>query len=156
VATSRFAKGFNVSAFTLRATVLVSSLPMTVALAFLWFPFDWLSTIWPAFGVPFRIIFHDEQNHFIGHLTLFFVFGFFVYARLTILQRKPILYFFGLIVAALIQESIQAVFRHELPRFDDFNAFKGDATGGIAAFWLCLGFKRLRRRKALQEFHPTE
>jgi hypothetical protein len=40
-----------------------------------------------------------------------------------------------------VQETIQAFFRGQAPTFTDFNAFKGDALGGICAFalWLLVG-----------------
>jgi len=125
-----------------RNTILVTAVPIAAALAFLWFPFDWLSEVCPVFGAPFRILFHDERSHFIGHAIFFFVIGLIVLFRMPILQRKPILYLVGLILASLIQETIQAMFKHQLPRFDDFNAFKGDALGGVAAFTLGLLFGR--------------
>jgi hypothetical protein len=115
-------------------TLIATVLPVAAALAFLWFPFDWLSEIWPAFGVAFRILFRDSQGHFIGHTVFFFLIGSFALNRLRILQRKPIVYIVCVISAALIQEAIQAVFRHEFPRFNDFNAFKGDALGSAVAF----------------------
>jgi hypothetical protein len=129
---------------THRKAILVTALPIVTALIFLWFPFDWLSEVWPAFGVPFRILFHDQRSHLIGHAIFFFLIGLFVLFRLPNLQSKPILYVGGLILAALIQETVQAVFRQQMPRFDDLNAFKGDALGGIAAFALTLVLRKRR------------
>jgi hypothetical protein len=58
-----------------------------------------------------------------------------------IMRKKPQWYFPGLVAAALIQETIQAYFRGQTPTFTDFNAFKGDALGGVCAFglWLFVG-----------------
>ncbi|HEX5440978.1 MAG TPA: hypothetical protein VFW76_08845 [Ktedonobacterales bacterium] len=115
--------------------------PVLVLLAILWFPFDWLSTVWPAFGAPFREVFRNAHDHFVGHTIFFFLVGFFVLTALPILRRKPQWYFPGLALVALVQETIQALFRGELPAFTDFNAFKGDALGGVCAFalWLLAG-----------------
>src|SRR5690348_1413997 len=115
--------------------------PVLALLAILWFPFDWLATVWPAFGVPFREVFHNAHDHFVGHTIFFFLVGFLVLAVIPALRRKPQWYFPGLVLVALIQETIQALFRGELPTFTDFNAFKGDALGGICAFalWLLVG-----------------
>jgi hypothetical protein len=115
--------------------------PVLVLLAVLWFPFDWLATVWPAFGVPFREVFRNAHDHFVGHTIFFFLVGFLVLAALPALRRKPQWYFPGLALVALMQETIQALFRGELPTFTDFNAFKGDALGGICAFalWLLVG-----------------
>ncbi len=115
--------------------------PVLVLLAVLWFPFDWLATVWPAFGVPFREVFRNAHDHFVGHTIFFFLIGFLVLAALPALRRKPQWYFPGLVLVALMQETIQAFFRGELPIFTDFNAFLGDALGGLCAFalWLLVG-----------------
>ena len=125
--------------------------PVLALLAILWFPFDWLATVLPAFGVPFREVFHNAHDHFIGHTIFFFLVGFLVLAVIPALRHKPQWYFPGLVLVALVQETIQALFRGELPTFTDFNAFKGDALGGICAFalWLLVGLiQRAVRRRA--------
>jgi hypothetical protein len=125
--------------------------PMLALLVILWFPFDWLATVWPAFGVPFRQVFRNAHDHFIGHSVFFFLVGFFVLLMIPALRRRPQWYFPGLVVAALIQETIQALFRGQTPTFTDFNAFKGDALGGASAFvlWLFVGLlQRGMRRRA--------
>lgn len=124
--------------------------PVLALLAILWFPFDWLATVWPAFGVPFREVFRNAHDHFVGHTIFFFLVGFLVLAVVPALRRKPQWYFPGLVLVALMQETIQAFFRGELPTFTDFNAFKGDALGGICAFalWLLVGLiQRAARRR---------
>jgi hypothetical protein len=110
--------------------------PILLLIMILWFPFDWLSTVWPAFGVPFRRVFQDAHDHFIGHLVFFLVTGFLILTYVPALRRKPLWYAFGLVLAALGQETIQAFARGELPAFNDWNAFRGDALGGVAAFLL--------------------
>ncbi len=125
--------------------------PVLALLAILWFPFDWLAIVWPTFGVPFRQVFHNAHDHFIGHTIFFFLVGFFVLAAVSVLRRKPQWYLPGLVLAALIQETIQAFFRGQLPTFTDVNAFKGDALGGICAFalWLLIGMlQRTSRHSA--------
>jgi hypothetical protein len=120
-------------------------------LAILWFPFDWLANVWPTFGVPFRQVFHNAHDHFIGHTIFFFLVGFFVLAAIPRLRGKPQWYVTGLVLAAIIQETIQAFFRGQMPTFTDVNAFKGDALGGICAFalWLLIGvLQRTSRRSA--------
>jgi hypothetical protein len=103
-------------------------------LALLWFPFDWLATVWPAFGFPFRQVFRNSHDHFVGHSVFFFAVGFLTLAVFPPLRRKPQWYFPGLVAAALIQETIQSLFRRHIPTFTDFNAFRGDALGGVSAF----------------------
>ena len=111
--------------------------PIVLVLGILWFPFDWLSQVWPPFGIPFRMVFHNAHDHFIGHTLFFLIVGSCLLAYIPALRRKPQWYFSGLVLAALMQETIQAIFRHELPIFTDYNAFKGDALGGISAFVIC-------------------
>lgn len=115
--------------------------PISVLLVILWFPFDWLSTVWPAFGVPFRQVFRNAHDHLIGHTVFFFLVGLLVLAIIPAWRRRPQWYFPALVFAALVQETIQAYFRGQVPTFTDFNAFTGDALGGVSAFvlWLLLG-----------------
>jgi hypothetical protein len=116
-------------------------------LVILWFPFDWLSQVWPAFGIPFRAVFHNARNHFIGHTVFFLVIGILILAILPTARRLH-WYGLGLVIAALVQESIQAAFRYEIPTFTDFNAFMGDALGGLSA-WLVWHIIRLRYDSSL-------
>lgn len=137
-----------------RANLLRMGLPIVLLLAFLWFPFDWLATVWPTFGVPFRAVFRNAHDHFLGHTTFFFVIGFLVLALLPTWRRKPHWYFPGLVLAALAQETIQALARDQVPTYTDWNAFKGDALGGTSAFVLWLGVllaQSVWRRRHLPE-----
>ena len=134
------------------ATIRIGApaLALLALLAILWFPFDWLSAVWPALGVPFREVFHNAHDHFVGHTIFFFLVGFLALALIPALRRRPQWYFPGLVAAALIQETIQALFRGQAPTFSDFNAFKGDALGGISAFalWLLIGLLQRKTGKA--------
>jgi hypothetical protein len=131
-------------------TLLRLGWPLLLLLGLLWFPFDWLSEVWPAFGVPFRAVFRNAHDHLIGHTVFFLIFGLLTLAYVRSLWRRPQWYVAGLILAALAQETIQALFRGEAPRFTDINAFTGDALGGLAALaiWsaLCLILARLAPR----------
>ena len=123
-----------------------------ILLGILWFPFDWLSEVWPTFGVPFREVFRNAHDHFIGHTIFFFIIGIFILSILPMLRRRLHWYIVGLILAALVQETIQAFFRGQLPTFTDFNAFQGDALGGLSAWllWFVLlqlsGYMKIRTR----------
>jgi hypothetical protein len=121
--------------------------PALALLAFLWFPFDWLSEVWPAFGVPFRTVFRNAHDHFVGHTIFFLIVGLLILSIVPPLRRKPQWYFLGLVLTALVQETIQALFRGQLPTFTDFNAFKGDALGGASAFALSLALLLLQRAR---------
>ena len=147
---------------TLRRRLLVVarySWPVLVALGILWFPFDWLSTVWPPFGVPFRMVFHSAHDHFIGHTVFFLIVGSLILAYLPPLRRQPLWYLLGLVLAALIQETIQAIFRGQAPTFTDYNAFSGDALGGVSAFALWIVFSRFllarKRRMAAKSLATT-
>lgn len=121
--------------------------PALALLAFLWFPFDWLSEVWPAFGVRFRAVFRNAHDHFVGHTIFFLIIGLLILSIVPTLRRKPQWYFLGLVLTALVQETIQALFRGQLPTFTDFNAFKGDALGGASAFALSLALLLLQRAR---------
>ncbi len=119
--------------------------PVLVLLGILWFPFDWLSAVWPTFGVPFRQVFHNAHDHFIGHAVFFGIVGVLVLAYLPVLRHKLLWYALGVAAAALVQEMVQALFRGQLPTFTDVNAFKGDALGGALAWVLWFVIMRVRR-----------
>lgn len=148
---------------TLRHRMLVVARygwPVLVVLGILWFPFDWLSTVWPPFGVPFRMVFHSAHDHFIGHTIFFLIVGVLILAYLPALRRQPLWYLLGLVLAALIQETVQAIFRGQAPTFTDYNAFSGDALGGASAFvfWSVLSLlliARKRRRAAKSPATPV-
>ena len=132
------------------ASLLKFAWPIALLLGILWFPFDWLAQTWPAFGTPFRQVFRDAHDHFVGHTVFFLAVGSVLLAYWPALRRKPVWYFTGLALAALMQETIQAFFRHQLPTYSDYNAFKGDALGGASAYvgWLVLSWLgRLRNSR---------
>jgi len=73
------------------------------------------------------------------------------------LLRRLYWYVPALVTAALMQETIQAIFRRELPTFTDFNAFKGDALGGLSAWvlWFALSSAyALRKKMRERELFP--
>jgi hypothetical protein len=124
--------------------------PVALLLGILWFPFDWLATVWPAFGVPFRQLFRNAHDHFVGHTVFFLLVGTCVLGLARGLRTRPWWYALGLALAALVQETVQALFRRQVPTFTDVNAFKGDALGGVSAFALwqaaALGTRLWQRR----------
>ncbi|HZR41834.1 MAG TPA: hypothetical protein VFB12_17060 [Ktedonobacteraceae bacterium] len=131
--------------------------PVFILLGILWFPFDRLSEVWPTFGVPFRQVFRTAHDHFVGHTVFFFIVGMLILNSTPVLRRQLHWYILGLIVAALVQEAIQAGFRSEVPTFTDFNAFKGDALGGMAAWLLWFGLRLLcKRRSAAKSLSGTK
>jgi hypothetical protein len=136
-------------------TVLHYTWPALVLLGILWFPFDWLAEKWPAFGVPFRQIFRDAHDHFVGHSIFFFFVGALLLAYWPALRHRPQWYFPGLVLAALVQETVQAIFRRQVPTFTDFNAFKGDALGGTAAFLVSAALVYFPARRVRQALRLT-
>jgi hypothetical protein len=129
--------------------VLRYAWPVLLLLAILWFPFDWLSTVWPTYGDLFRQVFRNSHDHFVGHTIFFLIVGFLILAYLSALRYKLHWYLVGLVLTALMQETIQALFAGSVPTFTDFNAFKGDALGGISAFvlWRIILVVQKSRRK---------
>src|SRR5215470_11246974 len=89
------------------ATLLRFGWPVLILLAILWFPFDWLSTVWPSFGDAFRQVFRNAHDHFIGHSVFFLIVGILILAYLPVLRRKMHWYLAGLVLAALMQETVQ-------------------------------------------------
>jgi hypothetical protein len=123
--------------------------PVLLLLGLLWFPFDWLATVWPTFGAPFRQVFRNAHDHFVGHTIFFFIVGMLVLGYVPPLRRKPLWYLCGLVLAALAQETIQAIFHERMPTYTDANAFKGDALGGALAFAVWGGMLLVRSRRSV-------
>ncbi len=108
--------------------------------------------------MPFRQVFRNAHDHFIGHTIFFFLVGLVILVLVPLLRRRLHWYLLGLILAALVQESIQALFRGEMPTFTDFNAFKGDALGGIGAWVVCfllLFLHNMRKKRKLRKQGAT-
>ena len=130
--------------------------PVLALLGILWFPFDWLSEVWPAFGVPFRMVFRDAHDHFVGHAIFFLIVGLLLLAYVPAL-RRPYWYFPALVVAALARRRSRPSLRRDT-HLHRFNAFTGDAIGGLLAFalWftiatiITIGRLQLSGRKARQ------
>src|SRR5579885_555515 len=76
--------------------------PVLALLAFLLFPFDWLSTVWPAYGTVFDMVFRSDREHFIGHTTLFFIVGTLILAYMPKLRYRLHWYLIGLVIVALM------------------------------------------------------
>jgi len=79
--------------------------PVLAILGVLWFPFDWLSVVWPPFGGSFRMVFHNARDHLIGHTTFFLIVGLLILAYLPALRRRPLWYALGLVLAELLAGS---------------------------------------------------
>jgi uncharacterized BrkB/YihY/UPF0761 family membrane protein len=101
------------------------------------------------------MVFRTAHDHFVGHTVFFLIVGLLLLACVPALRRLR-WYLPALILAALAQETIQALFRGAAPTFTDTNAFMGDALGGLTAFafWLALatvfahGWQSMNHRKA--------
>src|SRR5262249_19968972 len=91
--------------------LLRTTWPILALLSLLWFPFDWLATVWPTFDAAFRQIFHNAHDHFVGHTLFFLSVGTLLLAYLPVLRLSPYWYFSGLVLVALVQETVQALFR---------------------------------------------
>lgn len=103
------------------------------------FPFDWLGNVWPGYAVLFDRVFVSSRDHAIGHATLFFLAGLALLIVIPWLQARPLLYLALMVVGALLQESIQSLFKLTLPNLGDGRDLLFDALGyGLAmgVVWL--------------------
>jgi len=71
------------------------------------FPFGWLESQWPAFGIFMYIIFGAESAHVIGHFVLMGAVGTAVLAIFRPLRHRPIVYFTIMLAFGLAQEILQ-------------------------------------------------
>jgi uncharacterized BrkB/YihY/UPF0761 family membrane protein len=103
------------------------------------------------------MVFRNAHDHFVGHTVFFLIVGLLLLAYVRPL-RRVYWYFPALVVAALAQETVQALFRGAAPTFTDTNAFKGDALGGLAAFalwWaIALAFGA-RQTRSVERMRPV-
>jgi uncharacterized BrkB/YihY/UPF0761 family membrane protein len=91
------------------------------------------------------MVFSTTRDHLVGHTIFFLIVGLLILGYVPVLRRKPHWYLLGLVLAALMQEALQAVFAGRTPTFTDANAFTGDALGGISAFVIWRIILRLRK-----------
>src|SRR4029077_4469892 len=105
----------RVSAFRRQSLALLRvGRAVLLLLGILWFPFDWLSEVWPAFGAPFHMVFRSAHDHFVGHTVFFLIVGLLLLAYIPVL-RWPYWYIPALALAALAQETVQAFARGAAP-----------------------------------------
>ncbi len=110
------------------------------------FPFGWLSTVWPAFGVGFEAAFSSEWGHRLGHTTVFLTVGGALLWAAPPLRARPLAYA-GLIRAVgLLQRAIQLVYTGRAPGGAELFDLATDLCAGMAVWGLValLG----RRREA--------
>jgi hypothetical protein len=124
--------------------------PVLVALVVTLFPYEWLSGVWPAFGSIFDPVFATTRAHLIGHTTLFFLLGLLVLLSVPLLQRRPLRYFALILLVALGQEALQALFKRHLPTAWDGLDLLLDLTGSALAFLLLWAWQRARQRLSLR------
>jgi hypothetical protein len=118
--------------------------PLLAALILVLFPFDWLADVWPAYGQVFDIVFATALAHHIGHATIFFIGALFVLYAFPTLRTRPFLYFLLLLLGAVGEESIQALFKLHLPTLGDGQDVLFDLIGIALAYviiylwsWVC-------------------
>lgn len=113
--------------------VLWLALPAAVLV---FFPFEWLSNIWPAYARVFDRVFATMLAHEIGHATVFFLAGLLVLASIPRLRRYPLLYAAMMVLGLLGEELLQALSlnRWQLASLIDGHAFSFDTLGLVLAY----------------------
>lgn len=129
-------------------------LPIAIALLLILFPFDWLSEAWPVFGDLFEQVFRTARDHAIGHATLFFIASLLILQALPFLRTRVVLYGVCMVLAAIGEEALQALFKLHLPNFGDGRDIFFDLVGIVLALLVSLLWQRListRRMGTIQE-----
>lgn len=110
-----------------------------LAAILVFFPFEWLSKIWPAYALVFDQVFATLPAHEIGHATVFLLAGLLVLFSISRLRRYPLLYAALMVVGLLGEELLQALSLHrwQLSSLIDGHAFVFD-TLGLALAYLCV------------------
>jgi hypothetical protein len=109
------------------------------------FPFDWLSEVWPAFGLLFDRIFVSAREHALGHTAVFLIAGLLVLWSLPRLRHSPVLFIIVLMVGAVGEECLQGLSRWRLPESADARDLGFDALGCVLAYLLVWIWWKLRQ-----------
>lgn len=125
---------------------LIRLWPFLIILAIVLFPFDWLPQVWPAYRQVFDQVFVGEQQHLIGHSTLFFLLGLFALLAFPALRVRPLLYLGGMLLAALGEEALQSIFKQDLPNLGDGRDILFDLVGVIIAYIVIWVWQWILRR----------
>ena len=112
-----------------------------LAAILVFFPFEWLSKIWPAYALVFDQVFATLPAHEIGHATVFLLAGLLVLFSIPRLRRYPLLYAALMVMGLLGEELLQALSlqRWQLSSLIDGHAFVFDTLGLVLAYlfvWL--------------------
>src|SRR5579883_2114956 len=118
-------------------------LPIVIAFSVILFPFDWLSEAWPAFGDLFEQVFRTARDHAIGHATLFFIASLLILQAVPFLRKRLVLYSVCMVLAAIGEEALQALFKLHMPTIGDGRDIFFDLVGIILAFLVGLLWRRL-------------
>jgi len=115
---------------------LLRRAPLTVLLALILFPFEWLGARWPAFGHALDTAFATETEHAIGHAALFACFGLLALTLFPTLRRPAWRYIGLLLLAGVGQEALQLAFKRRALAYDDMRDLLVDLLGLTLAFAL--------------------
>lgn len=121
--------------------------PLLLLVVVVLFPFEWLGAEWSSFGNLIFRIFPTENQHAIGHLGIFSIFGF------TLLRSFPSLrfhlwrYLGSVLLAGLCEETIQTIFKPYLDVIDTAHDLALDLIAASAVFGLLKLWDWSRKRK---------
>jgi len=115
--------------------------PLAIGLVLVLFPFDWLTTVWPAYRQVFEQVFVGAREHHVGHSAMFFIVGLLVLINFPALRSRPLLYFGLLISAAIAQEAVQDLFKFVLLDLTDSLDLLFDAVGFTIAYLVVWGWR---------------
>jgi hypothetical protein len=112
--------------------------PVLIALILVLFPFDWLGQVWPTYGQIFDVVFATAQAHHIGHVTIFFIAGLLALFAFPSLRARPVLYIVLMMLGAVGEEALQALFKFQLPTLGDGRDLLFDLAGFVIAYSVVL------------------
>jgi len=130
----------NVSVFLLLLSILL-----------VLFPFDWLEEVWPAYAQIFDIVFATALAHHIGHATIFFIAAILIIYAFPFLLKRPLLYLLVLLLGAVAEETLQALFKPHLPSWGDGLDILYDFVGIVLAYVVISLWRWIRHRKPTQD-----
>lgn len=114
------------------------------AVILVFFPFEWLRNIWPAYALVFDRVFATALAHHIGHTTVFLLAGLLLLSSSARLRRSPLLYATIFMLGAVSEELFQALSKWQFPDIGDLRDIGFDVLGFVLAYLLVWGWWKLR------------
>ena len=123
--------------------------PFGMVMAIVLFPFQWLGQKSGTFNQLIMAVFPTEDQHAIGHLGIFFLFGGLLLRTFPSLRSRPWLYMGLILLAGLAEETGQVITKHYLDVIDTAHDLVLDLIAGLIVLALVTIWQKAQYRRKL-------